>query len=42
MNFMTLCGAFWYMVLPFNLKHMGAKYQRAMVSIFYDLIPKTI
>lgn len=38
MAFYTLIGVFRYTVMPFCLKNVGATYQRAMQSIFADMI----
>lgn len=37
-TFTTLWGILCWLVLPFDLKNVGATYQRAMVTMFYDLI----
>ena len=39
-TFITPWGTFCYRVLPFGLKNVGATYQRAMETIFYDLMHK--
>ena len=36
--FRTLFGNFHYVVMPFGLKNAGATYQRAMTTIFHDMI----
>lgn len=38
--FITLWGTFCYKVMPFGLKNAGATYQRAMVTLFHDLMHK--
>ena len=38
MTFTTPWGAFCYQVMPFGLKNAGATYQRAMTTIFHDLL----
>ncbi len=35
-------GIFCYKVMPFGLKNAGATYQRAMVTLFHDLMHKQI
>jgi hypothetical protein len=41
-TFITPWGTFCYKVMPFGLKNAGATYQRAMVTIFHDMIHKEI
>ncbi|RDX83098.1 hypothetical protein CR513_36014, partial [Mucuna pruriens] len=41
-TFITLWGTFYYRVMPFGLKNMGATYQRAMVALFHDMMHKEI
>ncbi|KAA3470704.1 reverse transcriptase [Gossypium australe] len=41
-TFITLWGMFCYKVMPFGLKNAGATYQRAMVTLFLDLMHKEI
>ena len=36
--FITHWGTFVYGVMPFGLKNAGATYQRAMVTLFHDMI----
>ena len=36
--FRTPFGNFYYIVMPFGLKNVGANYQRAMSVIFHDMI----
>jgi len=38
----TLWGTFYYKVMFFGLKNVGATYQRAMVSLFNDMMHKEI
>ena len=38
----TLWGTFYYKVMFFGLKNVGATYQRAMVSLFNDMMQKEI
>lgn len=33
-------GTYKWLVMPFNMKNMGATYQRVMNAIFYDFIGK--
>ena len=37
-TFITQWGTFYYKVMSFGLKNDGATYQRAMVSLFHDMI----
>ena len=37
-TFITPWGTFCYKVMPFGLKNVGATYQRAMVTLFHDMI----
>ncbi|XP_073224460.1 uncharacterized protein [Cicer arietinum] len=39
-TFTTPWGTFCYKVMPFGLKNAGATYQRAMVTLFHDMIHK--
>lgn len=41
-TFITLWGTFCYKVIPFGLKNAGVTYQRAMVTLFHDMIHKEI
>lgn len=38
MTFTAPWGIFCYQVMPFGLKNVGATYQRAMATIFHDLL----
>ena len=38
--FTTHCGTYAYDVMPFSLKNAGATYQRAMVTLFHDMMHK--
>ena len=40
--FVTILGTFCYKVMPFGLKNVGATYQRAMVTLFHDMMHKEI
>src|ERR1044072_3067092 len=39
-SFITPWGTFCYKVIPFGLKNAGATYQRAMTTLFHDMIAK--
>jgi len=41
-TFVTPWGTFCYKVMPFGLKNVGATYQRAMVTLFHDMMYKEI
>ena len=41
-TFLTMWGTFCYKVMPFRLKNTGATYQRAMVTLFHDMMLKEI
>ncbi|KAG8484957.1 hypothetical protein CXB51_021413 [Gossypium anomalum] len=41
-TFVTMWGTFCYKVMPFGLKNTGATYQRAMVTLFHDMMYKEI
>ena len=40
--FVTEWGTFCYKVMPFELKNAGVTYQRAMVTLFHDMMHKEI
>jgi hypothetical protein len=40
--FITPWGTFCYRVMPFGLKNAGATYQRAMTTLFHDMMHKEI
>src|SRR3990172_434578 len=41
-TFVTPWGMFCYKVMPFRLKNAGATYQRAMVTLFHDLMHQEV
>ena len=41
-TFVTMWGTFCNKIMPFDLKNAGATYQRAMVTLFYDMMHKEI
>ncbi|PKI64783.1 hypothetical protein CRG98_014852, partial [Punica granatum] len=41
-TFITMWGTFCYKVMPFGLKNVRATYQRAMVTLFHDMMHKEI
>ena len=41
-TFITPWGTFCYKVMPFGLKNAGAMYQRAMVTLFHDMMHKEV
>lgn len=41
-TFITHWGTFYYKVMPFGLKNTSVTYQRAMVTLFHDMIHKKI
>ena len=41
-TFVTQWGTFFYKVMPFGLKNVGATSQRAMVALFHDMIQHEI
>ena len=41
-TFITPWGTFYYRGMPFGLKNAGATYQRAMTTLFHDLMHKEI
>ena len=40
--FVSMWGTFCYKVIPFSLKNAKATYQRAMVTLFHDMMHKEI
>ena len=41
-TFVTMWGTFCYKVMLFGLKNAGATYQKAMVTLFHDMMHKEI
>ena len=41
-TFLTMWGTFCYKVMPFGLKNAGTTYQRAMVTLFHNMMHKKI
>ncbi|RDY05527.1 Retrovirus-related Pol polyprotein from transposon 17.6, partial [Mucuna pruriens] len=41
-TFITTWGTFYYRVMSFGLKNAGATYQRAMVTLFHDMMHKEV
>jgi hypothetical protein len=41
-SFITPWGTFCYKVMPFGLKNAGATYERAMTTLFHDMMHKEI
>ena len=41
-SFTTEWGVYYYLVMPFGLKNMGATYQRMATTLLYDMIHKEI
>ena len=37
-SFTTPWGTYYYVVMPFGLKNVGATYQHTMMAIFHDMI----
>jgi hypothetical protein len=42
MAFITPLGVFYYKVMPFGLKNVGATYQQAMTTLFHDMMHKEV
>ena len=41
-SFITDCGLYYYKVMPFSLKNVGATYQRLVNMMFKEQIGKTV
>ncbi|WRX22821.1 G-patch domain - like 10 [Theobroma cacao] len=41
-TFITMWGTFCYKVMPFSLKNAGVTYQRAMVTLFHDMMHREV
>ncbi|EOY10242.1 Uncharacterized protein TCM_025612 [Theobroma cacao] len=41
-TFITMWGTFCYKVMPFGLKNAGVTYQRAMVTLFHDMMHREV
>ncbi|XP_017974534.1 PREDICTED: uncharacterized protein LOC108661595 [Theobroma cacao] len=41
-TFITMWGTFCYKVMPFSLKNIGVTYQRAMVTLFHDMMHREV
>ena len=41
-SFITSWGTYYYKVIPFGLKNVGATYQRAATTLLHDLIHKEV
>ena len=40
--FITECGTYCYIVMSFELKNVGATYQRAETTIFHDMMHQDV
>ena len=40
--FLTMWGTFYYKVMPFGLKNVGATYHRVILTLFHDMMHKEI
>ena len=41
-TFVTMWGTFYYKVMPFGLKNVRTTYQKAMITLFHDMMHKKI
>ncbi|RDY13728.1 hypothetical protein CR513_01311, partial [Mucuna pruriens] len=41
-TFITTWGTFYYNVMPFGLKNVGATYQCTIVTLFHDIMHKEV
>jgi len=40
--FVTLWGTFYYKVMPYGLKNVRVTYQRAIVTLFHDMMNREV
>ena len=41
-SFITEWGTYYYRVMPFGLKNVGATYQRAATTLFHDMMHRDV